>query len=1332
MAGSPDKNRRLGVLLEQWADCTIKCKSYQHAGQLICAATQSCGEHDIIAWIARHCHTPARTRDENGRSLLHIAASLGRNELINWILKYKDGMINSKDVESGYSALHRAAFFGHIQTLIFLIKQGSNLALTDNNGLTALDHILVDRPQHVAYSLQAPLEAYVWGINSNYNLGTGDNSTKNNPDLIEHFRKLNKSVKKVVLQKFHSAFLTSTGTVYICGHGRGGRLGIGSETMLLSPKSIQQLDSCTDVALGVDHSIFLTSNGIVYTCGENTFHQLGQQPPSARLLAPSPVGGRGGVKPPPAVGVAAGRYHSAFWTDDAVYTWGLNAGQLGHIKGEKTIILPKLVPSLTGNETKIEQVCVSDGATIVYTNKGDVMALYGYTTKKLGIRQYDVKKIQVIGGHLDPAVDPGGSAEIDFKLVAGGGTNLKVYLLDRVGKVQVWEEGRDKNFLTCTLTIARAPPIITDIAPFREGLMLVSAEGEAWTASVSKTTSVKPGSAAKIRPNSPIKSFGKAGLPTVALKLKRISHIHRAVAAATDPKGRNYCILQVSPREALTEVPEIPPSTIIQDMSRLLQEADEFDGITDTVCVTGGSVRFPVHSFVLASGSETLAKQIKFAETLEPTVLDFQEIQPQIFEQILQFLYTRKCDLAREGPCPIHFIGATPTAGEEVNDKNRKNRKKSSSPLLDSKDGELSAFAVYDKNRKKKIDQPPPSTGDKKKTAKSSNPLTELLEAGKMLGLYGLAKLLECFRYSEGYIYRKCKPPTPRLEFSFKNLEELSDLTIETEEGDEVFVHKSILVARSEYFHGMFSSRWAEAETNLKLPIQTIYVECILDFLYRDESRAVNKSEDTEFVSNVLVLSDQFLISRLKDCCEGQLSRLVTLKNVADMLEFAFVYQAEQLKRTCLQFVCINLPALLETRSLENIEPQILDVLDSFYLESNSVVQSRRITPIAGYPSGDEILHENQEVPVSQEELEAMEVHHASVNSRCRARRHSSGEKPSRRSPKPQPRVSESSSLGSGSGSDSEDGGLNVSQDMDKLSLLDFDIQEKDEVSSPEEKRSPVKDRDTSFFSSLLSAENGTTTPAAQATTFNGTPVAAVGIPVSVPVSKAKKFQKLSQKERKRLSMETSGGEEMLATTPDKDSPTKVWGGWKAPVKSPDVSAPSLLDIMASQNNKEGWRERKASESGAEVERRVSESSKQQPEASPAPVIKKSSWKQLDLTADKSQGPAIAAPAVNPWNLNGGGGLKSPDGNSEPLQFPDLTPDITEKTSFSQIMRAEVEEERVLVSALTKPLHLTQLEETAIQELRNVYSLQYPGEKIDVNRVSRVTAAAPVWKKIRS
>jgi inhibitor of Bruton tyrosine kinase len=77
--------------------------------------------------------------------------------------------------------------------------------------------------------------------------------------------------------------------------------------------------------------------GVVYTCGENSYHQLGHQPPPPRLLAPAPVGGSGGrggggaaVKG--AVGVAAGRYHSVYWTEESLYTWGLNAGQLGHLK----------------------------------------------------------------------------------------------------------------------------------------------------------------------------------------------------------------------------------------------------------------------------------------------------------------------------------------------------------------------------------------------------------------------------------------------------------------------------------------------------------------------------------------------------------------------------------------------------------------------------------------------------------------------------------------------------------------------------------------------------------------------------------------------------------------------------------------------------------------------------------------------------------------------------------------------------------------------------------------------------------------------------------------
>ena len=74
--------------------------------------------------------------------------------------------------------------------------------------------------------------------------------------------------------------------------------------------------------------------GVVYTCGENSYHQLGHQPPPPRLLAPAPVGSGGGRGAPAvkAVGVAAGRYHSVYWSEESLFTWGLNAGQLGHLK----------------------------------------------------------------------------------------------------------------------------------------------------------------------------------------------------------------------------------------------------------------------------------------------------------------------------------------------------------------------------------------------------------------------------------------------------------------------------------------------------------------------------------------------------------------------------------------------------------------------------------------------------------------------------------------------------------------------------------------------------------------------------------------------------------------------------------------------------------------------------------------------------------------------------------------------------------------------------------------------------------------------------------------
>jgi hypothetical protein len=53
-------------------------------------------------------------------------------------------------------------------------------------------------------------------------------------------------------------------------------------------------------------------------------------------------------------------------------------------------------------------------------------------------------------------------------------------------------------------------------------------------------------------------------------------------------------------------------------------------------------------------------------------------------------------------------------------------------------------------------------------------------------------------------------------------------------------------------------------ESRLKLPVKADYIEAVLEYLYADEVRSLATSEDTEFISHVLVVADQFLLIRLK------------------------------------------------------------------------------------------------------------------------------------------------------------------------------------------------------------------------------------------------------------------------------------------------------------------------------------------------------------------------------------------------------------------------------------------------------------------------------------
>ena len=241
----------------------------------------------------------------------------------------------------------------------------------------------------------------MWGSNINFTLGIGDSKNRNVPEHLETFTNLSKNVLDLVITKFHSMFLTDCGEVWTCGVGLGGRLGHGTEDVCFVPKLIAafQNTKCIAIAAGNDHSIVLTEVGVVYTFGLNEFHQLGHLTAPKFCHYPKEVTSKS-LKNKIFIGISAARFHSVIYTKQELYTFGLNAGQLGYSKDPELQTSPKLVTYLYKKERNIVSVVASDGATLCLMADGDLYILQDFICRKIYMKLLDIKKICMAGGAL--------------------------------------------------------------------------------------------------------------------------------------------------------------------------------------------------------------------------------------------------------------------------------------------------------------------------------------------------------------------------------------------------------------------------------------------------------------------------------------------------------------------------------------------------------------------------------------------------------------------------------------------------------------------------------------------------------------------------------------------------------------------------------------------------------------------------------------------------------------------------------------------------------------------------------------------------------------------
>ncbi|ORX33429.1 hypothetical protein BD324DRAFT_606179 [Kockovaella imperatae] len=343
-------------------------------------------------------------RDQFGRTVLHLAASSNTQQaytFLSMLLKNPHISINLQDYESGYTALHRALFVGNLRAARDILTRGDvDLGIKDAEGLTAFDlyNGTVDGTNPDQVDIGTDL--YVWGVNRNFALGTGDSSDKAYPDRVKLLtqsqasghpdpaqRFVNVGVRHAVMGKLHTGVITTEkrGNLSLCGFGTNGRLGKSIHSQI----SLQPLSdfphTIVGLALAQDHTLALTKGGYILSWGHNRFAQLGYVIESSDelsigrakeedLVQVSPKRIVGPLKKEWVMGVAAGRMSSACWTSTAVWTWGTNAGHLGYDKAANPVqILPRRVTAIS---QPVLDVALSDFAMICLLDSYEVVCFH--------------------------------------------------------------------------------------------------------------------------------------------------------------------------------------------------------------------------------------------------------------------------------------------------------------------------------------------------------------------------------------------------------------------------------------------------------------------------------------------------------------------------------------------------------------------------------------------------------------------------------------------------------------------------------------------------------------------------------------------------------------------------------------------------------------------------------------------------------------------------------------------------------------------------------------------------------------------------------------------
>ncbi|KAI9273487.1 hypothetical protein EDC94DRAFT_632761 [Helicostylum pulchrum] len=949
--------------------CDLNKRSVNGRTALHCAVTWN---RVKIAEALINCSSVnVNLRDrENGWTALHRALYMGNIEIARMLLTREEIDLSIKDWEG----LDAFELYNSTIPDTFPKEQIQSKKPDNEFGSNDFDEQWQTyNIQHIEDEIKVGkggTDLYTWGHNTNYVLGHADSENRVRPERVNLSLSSQQSsfimtrptfvIESIAMSKYHMAILTSEPqqNLLVCGFGRGGRLGTGKELdtqFTLIP--VQCSERIASVALGRDHTIAITVSGNVLTFGQNNFGQLGYETEnheSPMQLVPRKIQAQS-LKKQPIIGAAASRIHSVVYTATDIFTFGYNQGQLGYYQPdtESCQTTPRKVSIMS---TKIIQVVANDNATVILNDAHDIILLCNYNQQKifLPVRRFP-NSIQVHRFESNFAT----------KLLSSGTEHLGA--LTNAGDVFLW---------TCRSANLRQPEQTQTKKSHSK--TIVSAPKRIWTAHKPHLAAID----ASIGQNGELIVCTMSGLVFIGrpesngYKFTQVSSIQRCIKVCANSSG---AFAAIRSEYQLNPIIDIPASTLSHDIisalphiqvSNWLKTELQRHDVNEKVDMKRTLDRFCKHnsnqvesedmaayetekSIVRQSYNQMRARSVDDAwkqvdvMAREDTTLDIVlAVEKRNIYCHSSILRCRSEVFKRLVKCKDRIVGG------DIKIKLNKRESDGRIEIRIEQCQLASVLLLLDFTYTDEYSHPmtlnfqlPILSSSQKHTFTTKSIQKDLLSLAKIFHIPNLISTSQ-----ENY-YRK----TTSLQHDLKQLLEKqkgTDIVIRTKDDNDTKCHQVILAQRCPYFANMLQagSVWVQSrreqsegsiEANLDHMPKEI-MDTIIKYIYmdQDESSLFNTIEKEReesmmyFLLDLLCESDALLLTRLKAITESALVRFIKLRSASIIFECADIYLAESLKKSCLQFISVNLPTFLSSSMLDSISTQLIRDLETYVRQS--------------------------------------------------------------------------------------------------------------------------------------------------------------------------------------------------------------------------------------------------------------------------------------------------------------------------------------------------------------------------------------------------------------